>query len=467
VFVISVIDRAEKKIASSGGWIDWSADSKSVFVVDTCQGQTGVSCIHRIALDTLERRQITKADGSEAYYSFAASPDGRSLAVVRGGTISDVYVIPLAGGEHRRLTTQNRHMQGVAWAPDSKSVFYSVLEGTRFRLWRTAVSGTAVNGEPVTSPGENVRWPSIARSRKEPRLRIAYQNLMHDVSIRLIELNPTGVDNPIGTAAPFADATEGRDCGAKFSPDGSQIAFYSLRTGTGLLWVARRDGSGLHPLTSMTAQEIRVGGWSPDQRQIVFEANSESNSDIYITDNEGTSPLRLTSERSYDGQPVWSPDGRSIYFTSDRSGAFEIWKMPSIGGQAIQVTVQGGFQAKPSIDGKHIYYLTGVPFGVRRPAVLKRVPAGGGEESVVIQGVMPFNWSVTSKGIYNLQIQQDRHFLERYDPATTRRARLGAMPFPVALGQCGFTTVSDDARFLVANHLDRDESNLGLIDGLR
>jgi Tol biopolymer transport system component len=376
-----------------------------------------------------------------------------------------VYLIALAGGEPRRLTTQHRHMQGVAWAPDGKSLFYSVLEGTRFRLWRATTSGASGNGEPVTSPGENVRWPSVARGSTS--IRIAYQTTIHDVSLRLVELKPTGTADAVGRAVPFADATEGRDCGGKFSPDATQIVFYSLRTGTGLLWVAGRDGSGLRPLTPMSAQEIRSGGWSPDGRQIVFEADPESNTDIYITDNAGTKPVRLTSEPSYDGAPVWSRDGRWIYFTSDRSGSHQIWKVPATGGAAVQLTFQGGFEPKPSMDGEYIYYVTGVPFGVRRPATLKRVPARGGEELAVIQGVTPLNWSVTTQGIYNLALEQGGQFLERYDPATGQRTRLGVLPFPVAIPQCGFTTVSQDARFLLANHLDRDESNLGLIDGMR
>lgn len=468
VFTISALEGAERPIAASGGWLDWAADSNSVFVVDTCTGEVNLPCIFQIALETLEKRQVTKPDGSQPYYGFAVSPDGQSLAAVRGGAVSDVYVIPLAPGEPRRVTSQKRFLQGLAWAPDSKTLFYSVLEGTRFRLWRTAANGSSGNGEPVTSPGENVRWPSIARSKGGGALRIAYQNIFHDVSLRLVELKPTGPADPVGSAVPFADATEGRDCGGKFSPDASQVVFYSLRSGTGLLWVAGRDGSGLRQLTPMSAQEIRAGGWSPDGRQIVFEADPEGNADIYITDNEGAKPRRLTSEPSYDGVPAWSRDGSWIYFSSDRSGSLQIWKLPAQGGTATQLTFQGGFQPKPSINGESIYYyLPGAAFGARRPAVLKRVPATGGEESVVAQGIMPFNWSVTKKGIYNLALEQGEQYVEVLDPETGWRTRLGVLPFPVALPQCGFTTVSEDARFLIANHLDRDESNLGLIDGLR
>jgi Tol biopolymer transport system component len=467
VFTISVIDGVERKIAESGGWLDWSADSNSVFIVDKCAGETNDPCIYTVLLDTLEKRQITKPDGGKSYYSFAASPDGRSLAVVRDGAISDVHLISLEGGEVRRLTNHNRHMQGVAWAPDGKSVFYCLLEGTRFRLWRTAANGTSGNGKPIAAVAENVRWPSVAQIKTTGELRVAYQSMIHDVSLRLIELNPTGPTDPVGAAMPFADATEGRDCGARFSPDATQVAFWSPRTGAGLLWLARRDGSHLHPLTSITAQEIRPGGWSPDGRQIVFEATLEGQADIYVTDNAGAKPIRLTSDPSYDLFPAWSRDGRWIYFTSDRSGSHQIWKLPAVGGAATQVTFQGGMQPRPSIDGEYIYYVAGVPFGARVPAILKRVPSAGGEESVVAQPITPFNWSVTSKGIYNVALEKDGHFLDVYDPSTAKRTRLGVLPFRVAVPQCGFTTVSEDARFLIANHLDRDESNLGLIDGFQ
>jgi hypothetical protein len=120
-----------------------------------------------------------------------------------------------------------------------------------------------------------------------------------------------------------------------------------------------------------------------------------------------------------------------------------------------------------SLDGKYIYYLAGVPLASRRPTVLKRIPASGGEESVIAEGIIFRNWSVTAKGIYNLVPEKDRHFLERIDHVSGQRTRLGVLPFQVALATCGFTTVSQDARFLLANHLDRDESNLGLIEGLR
>ena len=56
-----------------------------------------------------------KRDGSPRW-----SPDGRELAFVsnRSGDSSQLYVLPLAGGEARRLTDLKESVREPAWSPD-------------------------------------------------------------------------------------------------------------------------------------------------------------------------------------------------------------------------------------------------------------------------------------------------------------------------------------------------------------
>jgi Tol biopolymer transport system component len=473
VFTISVHGGAERKIAQtarfwfgesgeSGQMIAWSANSKSILLNDVCASSV---CIYEIALETLERRQITTNQLRRGDIGFAASPHGRTLAVVRNlgrPDVNDIFLVPLAGGEARRLTTQNRAVDHVAWTPDGKYVIYSVLEGTRFRLWRTAARIGSGNGQPLSALGEWADMPSVARSAGTGLLRIAYRTRIHDVSLRIARLNMDGNLNTIGTAAPFADATEGRDCSARFSPDANQIAFFSVRTGEARMWLANRDGSGLRPLTSIVAQEVNPGGWSPDGNRLAFDAHIADNSDIYITDSAGAQPFRLTSEPSTEASPSWSRDGRWIYFASDRTGHWEVWKAPAAGGTATRLTFQGGYKPQPSTDGKYVYYVQST--GTQKP--LKRIPVRGGEESTVLEGVAHHNfWTVTSKGIYLVARERSGHYLDLYDPVMSRRARLGAFPFPVAPPIfCGFISASQDGGYVIANHTDRDETNIGLME---
>ena len=77
----------------------------------------------------------------------------------------------------------------------------------------------------------------------------------------------------------------------------------------------------------------------------------EGQYEIYVIAASGGRPRRLTFEPGEDSIPSFSTDGRFIYFTSKRSGVFEIWKMPVSGGDAVQVTRNGGVVALESMDG--------------------------------------------------------------------------------------------------------------------
>ena len=60
------------------------------------------------------------------------------------------------------------------------------------------------------------------------------------------------------------DVHRGR--GARWSPDGQNIAFFSNRSGNYEIWTILPDGSGLKQLTA-TMEEVNNFAWSPDGSQ--------------------------------------------------------------------------------------------------------------------------------------------------------------------------------------------------------
>ena len=62
-----------------------------------------------------------------SYYRYPRwSPDAKWIAFQRGdGVRFDVFVIPVAGGQPRRLTRDNTLISGFSWLPDSAGVVYS------------------------------------------------------------------------------------------------------------------------------------------------------------------------------------------------------------------------------------------------------------------------------------------------------------------------------------------------------
>jgi len=71
---------------------------------------------------------------------------------------------------------------------------------------------------------------------------------------------------------------------------------------------------------------------------------------------EGGQSRRLTYGPVLNAIGRFSHDGKWIYFASVRTGRNEVWKVPFAGGDAMQVTKNGGWFSMESPDGKFLYY---------------------------------------------------------------------------------------------------------------
>jgi Tol biopolymer transport system component len=78
--------------------------------------------------------------------------------------------------------------------------------------------------------------------------------------------------------------------GAKYSPDGTQIVFDSNRTGNSEIWVSDADGSNEVQLTSFGARQTGSPNWSPDGKRIAFDPRRGGEATIYIVDPRGGVP---------------------------------------------------------------------------------------------------------------------------------------------------------------------------------
>lgn len=139
-----------------------------------------------------------------------------------------------------------------------------------------------------------------------------------------------------------------------WSPDGTQILFSSNRGGVNDLWVMRQDGSNPQQLTD-TASNEPTASWSPDGSTIVFGRNN----DIWVMNADGTNERTLLARTAPDSAPVWSPDGAKIAFVSWAAGVDDIWVMNPDGSQPINLTGGGMGEAYLpawSPDGTKIAY---------------------------------------------------------------------------------------------------------------
>jgi Tol biopolymer transport system component len=467
VFTMSQLGGAERRVSASGTHVGWAGDSKSVLIRDR-EGSTAPFGIHQVFLDTLERRRLTQAPVGAGDWRFEVSPDGKTLAFIRYERpgIADLYVVPMQGGEPRRLSNWNATLLGLSWTPDGREIVFDVDEPPASRLWRIhANSATPARGSPIADIPAAARYPSISKSMPGQPGRLALQTITHDVDIQMMSLEARLVNDTI-ESNPFSSSTR-IEASARFSPDGSRIAFASFRSGGSEIWVAGRDGSGLQQVTSLGALQLVVGGWSPDGTKIAFDAAIGGNSDVYVVGTDGGRLRRLTAEPSIDGIPSWSGDGRWIYFASTRAGVTpDIWRVSPHGGEAVRLTRNGGFEPRESPDGRYLFYLDRGPGGLATPARLMRVPLAGGQEELMLERVRPFLWSVTDTGIVFVTREPDFDAIDVYRFGVRRVARVGRLGFRIP-GSYTHMTVSRDGRWALATDMVRFESDLMRLDNFR
>jgi Tol biopolymer transport system component len=469
VFTMSQLGGAERQVSATGTHVAWAGDSKSVLIRDG-ERNAGPFGIYQVFLDTLARRRLTQAPVGDGDWRFEVSPDGSTLAFVRYEKrgIADLYVVPLAGGEPRRLSNWNAGINGLSWTPDGREIVFDVDEPPASRLWRIDASGTTPSrGSPIVDIPAAAANPSISRPTSGRPARLAFQTSTRDVDMHLMDLDARLVNGAFASL-PFWNSTR-IEGSARFSPDGTRIAVASFRSGAQEIWLAARDGRGLQQLTTLGASGISVGGWSPDGSRLAFEAAIGGNTDVYVVGGDGGHPRRLTTESSIDGIPSWSGDGRWVYFASTRAGTLpDTWRVSPDGGQATRLTRNGGFEPRESPDGRYLFYLDRGPGGLAAggTARLMRLPLGGGQEELVLDRVRPFLWSVTEAGI--VFVTREPHFdaIDVYRFSDRQVTRLGRLGFriPDIYAQL---TVSRDGRWAMATDLVRFESDLMWLDNFR
>jgi Tol biopolymer transport system component/DNA-binding winged helix-turn-helix (wHTH) protein len=360
LYLIPSLGGPERKLSDVSGlvWdvptsLSWSPDSKwlafpgpetSVDYATAPRAQ-----IYLLNIETLQRRVLPfPSPTCTVALAPAFSQDGNEIAsycqqdTLANGTI---HVQSVQGQTIRRFERINGYFNGLTWAPDGKSIVYSVNNS----LWQQRVAAKVPEKLPF---GQDANAPTV--SRVGGRLAFARGSAdLDNMSLWVLNLSAPSVPNgvPVRVVASSRDQLQ-----PQISADGKRIAFVSQRSGNMEVWVANNDGSNLAQLSSFGATVTGTPRWAPDSRRIAFDSRISGHPDIYVVDASGGPPKRVLTGTTDASHPSWSHDGRWIYFAVN-IGKIGIWKVPADGGVAIQLTTGKAWMPLESTDATRVYYI--------------------------------------------------------------------------------------------------------------
>lgn len=352
-------DRYIEPVEGSGvtddtiNFADWSVLGALALVKGTLETDGSNLTVEARLFDVSQRRQLvgrryrgTAADVRRMAHKFAdeimeqltqeRGPFDSQLAFLstRGGRFKDLYVMSLDGGDVRRITNNNTLNLAPSWAPNARAVLLTSYQKHNPDLFSVDVQ-TRQWTRLSNTRGMNIgRW-----SPDGTQLAVALEQEGGNPDIVIL-----GRDGGLRRRLTDHWAI---DVSPSWSPDGSQIAFCSSRSGAPQIYVIGADGGGLRRVTHEGSYNTSPS-WSPKGDRIAYASRLGGRFQVFTVKTDGSVVQQVTNTSGSSEDPSWGPDGRYLVFSSTQGGRARLYVSDLLGTTQVQLTDGSGDDTSPT-----------------------------------------------------------------------------------------------------------------------
>jgi Tol biopolymer transport system component/serine/threonine protein kinase len=322
VFLAGATGESVRRLTDLGFEPAWSPDGKQIAfateeVINPASRQ-GVSTLYVVDAAGGSARKVVDGDGVQPSWSPAGN---RIVYWSNSSGQRDIYTVAAAGGARVVVTEDAAIDWSPVWSPDGRFIYFSSDRGGAMNLWRIAVdqeSGRPRGApEPVTAGVQaSAALPKFSRDGS----RLAFRS-------RSASINPVAIPfDPVSLRAGAPTVLDTRNSiriPSDVSPDGRQIAYFSLGESQEDIFIGAPDGS-MRRVTDDAGRD-RAPMFTPDGRSLVFYSNRDGNWAVWMVATDGANLRKVVGMPSGATYPQISPRGEAIAFTPSSGMTVTMW----------------------------------------------------------------------------------------------------------------------------------------------